>query len=603
MENRAFTTFGKENVSVSFFKEVIASLFRKVEPEHKDFFVNVDIELDNATTLGSIWYGLCISWNCFNPSLLGHIIERLDDEMLKTDMEDYKKKLKCFKTKTQLNDTVEVTFQKSSGETFMLLAVNLNEAWDERTLEDLETLATKITEKFHLPKLLMPLQQIKKPDDSINVTWAFPAVFGSTAQEKIATTNVHAFCTSNGIISITVDGVEIKCKPAKSCPAPMKLEPVKKKEALKCSKPVLLEVSQFMDTNPYMKAAMLTPVVKDIIAEVFEWRRDINTSFPTTMTQLYTAFTCKLLTQHCKKGTIISLEKIPADMKKRLRELSTLAWEGTADKRLTFNSKEVNGDTLGLMYSVRRGSRLIYHFIHPTLQDFLSAYHISRHLLPDIQESIIRTNHKTDHWNMAVKFYFGLTQPNRFTSRMIAERIGNPDDATPYHWLFEVADVKKLTEMLGLDRTYMVQPSHSWKALDCYVLGCAAAVCPFKWHFDFRRVCVTGDECVGMLCKGMADREVVTWPGKIAADFEGNNITLEGMRCLAHIPLQMARQIFFLNFSKEQTGYACSKRVLRSCSKTGELTAIISVGKPYWQRWSCRSLEMSQPPQDSSEST
>ena len=128
MENRAFTTFGKENVSVSFFKEVIASLFRKFEPEHKDFFVNVDIELDNATTLGSIWYGLCISWNCFNPSLLGHIIERLDDEMLKTDMEDYKKKLKCFKTKTQLNDTVEVTFQKSSEETFMLLAVNLNEA-------------------------------------------------------------------------------------------------------------------------------------------------------------------------------------------------------------------------------------------------------------------------------------------------------------------------------------------------------------------------------------------------------------------------------------------------------------------------------------------
>ena len=505
----------------------------------------MDIELDSATALGSIWDGLCISWNCFNPSLLGHVIEGLDDETLKTDMENYKKKLKRFKTKTQLNDTVKVTFQKSSEETFTPLAVNLNEAWDERTLEDLETLATKITEKFHLPKFLMLLQRITRTN-YIHVTWAIPAVLGSAAKARIATTNIDAFCTSNEIISIAVDDV------AKSCPAPMKLKPMEKKETPKCSKPVLLKDRQFMDTNPCMKTAMLTPVVKDIIEEVFEWRRDTNTSFPTTMTQLYSAFTCKLLTQHCKKETIISLEEIPADMKKRLRELSTLAWEGTADKRLAFNSKAINGDTLGLMYSVRRGSQLIYHFIHPTLQDFLSAYHISRHLLPDIQESIIRANHKTDHWNMAVKFYFGLTQPNRFTSRMIAERIGDLNDATPYHWLFEVADVKKLTEVLGLDRTYMVQPSHSWKALDYYVLGCAAAVCPFKWHFDFRKVCISGDKCVRALCKGMADKEVVSWPGKIAADFEGNNITLDGVRCLAHIPLQMAQQICFLDFSKNR---------------------------------------------------
>ena len=510
----------------------------------------MDIEFDSASDVGSIWDGLCISWNCFNPSLLGHIIERLDDEALKTDMEDYKKKLKSFKTKTQLNDMVKLTSQESSEETFTPLAVNLNEAWNKRTLEDLETLATKITERFHLPKFLMLLQQITKPI----VTWAIPAVFGSVAKEKVETANTRAFCTSNGIISIAVDGVEVKCAPAKSCPAPVKLGPMKKKEASKCSKPVLPEDSQFMDTNPYMKAAMLTPVVRDIIAEVFKWSGDINASSPATMTQLYTAFTCKLLTQHCKKGTIVSLEKIPADIKKRLRELSTLACEGTAEQRFTFKSKEVNGDTLGLMYSKRGGSRLVYHFLHSTLQDFLSAYHISQHLLPGAQESIIVTNHNTNHWNMAMKFYFGLTEPNRFTSEMIAERMCDPDDATPFHWLFEVTDTKKFTKLLRPDGICKVQPSNSWKTLDYYVLGCAAAACPLKWHFDFSKVCVIWNEYVRILCKGMADREVVTLQGEISVDFTGNDITLEGMHCLAHIPLQMAQRIYFLDFSWNRLG-------------------------------------------------
>ena len=147
----------------------------------------------------------------------------------------------------------------------------------------------------------------------------------------------------------------------------------------------------YVNDNSSIKAAMHTPVTADIVAEVFQWSRDTESTPPTTMTQLYTAFTCKLLMQHLsshkeegsKSGKIRSLEEVPADMKGRLLEMCRLAWKGIVEQQLTFSSDVVGGDTLGLMQGVRElyggeDSQLSYHFIHLTLQEFLSAYHIAQ---------------------------------------------------------------------------------------------------------------------------------------------------------------------------------------------------------------------------------
>ena len=133
---------------------------------------------------------------------------------------------------------------------------------------------------------------------------------------------------------------------------------------------------------------MHTPVTANIVAEVFQWSRDTESTPPTTMTQLYTAFTCKLIMQHLsshkeENKKIRSLEEVPADMKGRLLEMCRLTWEGIVEQQLTFSSDVVGGDTLGLMHGVRElyggeDGQLSYHFIHLTLQEFLSAYHITQ---------------------------------------------------------------------------------------------------------------------------------------------------------------------------------------------------------------------------------
>ena len=305
----------------------------------------------------------------------------------------------------------------------------------------------------------------------------------------------------------------------------------------------------YVNDNPSVKAAMHTPVTADIVAEVFQWSRNTKSTLPTTMTQLYTAFTCNLLIQHLfshkeegsKSEKIRSLEEVPADMKGRLLETCRLAWEGIVEQQLTFSSDVVGGDTLGLMHGVRElyggeDGQLSYHFIHLTLQEFLSAYHITQ--LPlDKQEQVIREHVRTGHLNRVVRFYFGLTKPNHFTTGMISEHLS--DGATAYHWLFEAGDVETFTEELGSERAVWVMPSYSWSPLDYYVVGHSIAHNQFQWKLDCFNASM-GDEGMEMLSRGMASCDKDAWNGKIVCDFSGNDISLKGIHWFVKIPLSLA---------------------------------------------------------------
>ena len=309
----------------------------------------------------------------------------------------------------------------------------------------------------------------------------------------------------------------------------------------------------YVNLNPSVKAAMHTPVTADIVAEVFQWSQDIESPPPTTLTQLYTAFTCKLLMQNLssrkaedsKSWKIRSLEEVPADVKEGLFKMCRLAWEGIVEQQLTFGSDVVGGDTLGLMDGIRElyggeDSQLSYHFIHLTLQEFLSAYHITQ-LPQEKQEQIIRKHVDTGHLNMVVRFYFGLTKPNHFTSQMIL----NHKEATAYHWLFESGDLETITKNVS------VKLSYSWNPLDYYVLGYCVSHYEFKWKLNFSYASME-DEGIEMLCRGMASAPDTTWKGELEADFSHTNITSEGMKWFTKIPLQLLQQIKELKFNSNK---------------------------------------------------
>ena len=103
--------------------------------------------------------------------------------------------------------------------------------------------------------------------------------------------------------------------------------------------------SKFIDyitSNLFIKAAMHTPVTANMVVEIFQWSQDTESPLPTTMTQLYTSYTCKLLTQHFSTHDthrkelrkIGSLKNLLPDVQEQLQAISLLAWQGIVEHKL-----------------------------------------------------------------------------------------------------------------------------------------------------------------------------------------------------------------------------------------------------------------------------
>ena len=316
----------------------------------------------------------------------------------------------------------------------------------------------------------------------------------------------------------------------------------------------------YVDKNPSIKAAMHTPVTADIVAEVFQWSQDTESPPPTTTTQLYATLTYKLLSGMAEgqnPGKMGSLEEVAAKRKGGFLKMCRLAWEGIIKQQLTFSSDVVSalgGDTLGLAHKVRElyeeeDGQFSYHFIHLTLQEFLSAYHITQ-LTQDKQDQVIREHIEIGHLNMVVRFYFGLTQPNHFTLAMISEHLSqkNHRQATACHWLFEASD--GVPEELGSNKEVSMFSSYSWNTLDYYAVGHCISHYQFQWKLVFGAA--MGDEGVEMLCKGMASNRKKTHSGEIEGYFRHNHITSDGLKWFLEIPIQLLQQMKKLDFGSNE---------------------------------------------------
>ena len=388
--------------------------------------------------------------------------------------------------------------------------------------------------------------------------------------------------------------------------------------------------SKFLDYvnyYPAMKAAMHTPVTANIVTDVFKWSRDMESTPPTTVTRLYTAYTCKLLMQHFsghkahgkQSWKIESLEDLPPDVHQQLLALSKLAWEGIMKQQLTFSSADIGGVTLGLMESVKelyRGqdAELSYHFIHLTLQEFLAAYHITQ--LPlHTQQQLIREHVKVGHLSVVIKFYFGLSKFNAFTSEMIQDHILDHESASAYHWiceagateaaisdllvshklafrkLFKAGATEKVSDLLASGKVIEVISSHEWSSLDYYMVGYSIAYSRSKWILNFFHSYM-GNEGIEMFSKGLMNMRAVTWKGAITKAYFVY-CDIHSLEHFVNIPHPILQQFIKLDFSFNKLDVISSTLlselliraltslrilVLVSCSITSEGAVQLSAG-------------------------
>ena len=103
--------------------------------------------------------------------------------------------------------------------------------------------------------------------------------------------------------------------------------------------------TDYLSSNPVIRAAMYTPVTAKMAAEVFTWSLHIESPPPTTMTELFTAFTLKTLVDHLsthpvyhkQQLNVTTFSDLPTDVYKQYQDLCRMAYEGILNRQSWFS--------------------------------------------------------------------------------------------------------------------------------------------------------------------------------------------------------------------------------------------------------------------------
>ena len=319
-----------------------------------------------------------------------------------------------------------------------------------------------------------------------------------------------------------------------------------------------------LSSNPVIRAAMYTPITAKMAAEVFSWSLHTGSPSPTTMTELFTAFTLKTLVDHIsihpvyhkQQLKIATFSDLPTDVYKQFQDLCRMAYEGILNRQqLVFSATHLPTGfaPLGLMQEVPQlyteGRASSYHFIHLTLQEYLAAVHISQ--LPAHEQTRLFQEHvNSGHFKMTMRFLAGQTKLAN-----IPPNITMDTKVNYFHFLFEAKDISMTTRTLGSDEMF-VKAHYSWTPLDYYVTGHAISHSNCPWRLDFNSI---DDEKFQLFCQGCAAPEGTGCRGHISyADFRFNDLTSKSIQSFVNIPphiLQNMRVLYL--FNNQLDGSAC----------------------------------------------
>ena len=458
-----------------------------------------------------------------------------------------------------------------------------------------ETVATTMFRKLKLTKPLFqsPVQELSSVFPFQGQQYEDPLHIYSTSgyQRKLQResytrkTALMSFTSARGLGSPSTAEEYVKRKAVDEVPRLAKLLPSAEqylsKAEVEANPSLPTKYRDYLSSTPAIRAAMYTPFNAKTSAEVFTWSQLTESPPPTTMTELFTTFTLKTLVGYLsthplyrkQQLKVTSFSDLPPDVYKQFLGLCRMAYEGILNRQqLVFSAAHLptGFSPLGLMqevpqvYTQGRGSS--YHFTHLTLQEFLSAVHISQ-LPVDEQTKLIRDHLDSGHFKMTLRFVAGLTKLTNIPPEITRTLREDDNNLTLLHWLFECKDTSMTTRTLGSDEmvvspryswTHYSWTHYSWTPLDYYVTGHVISRSNCPWRLNFRHSSID-DEKFELFCQGCATPGGTGCEGYIShADFSNNDITSKHMQSFVSIPphiLQGMRKLH-LNDNKLD-GRAC----------------------------------------------
>ena len=180
-----------------------------------------------------------------------------------------------------------------------------------------------------------------------------------------------------------------------------------------------------LDTNWTVRKILHIPINVAIVCVIFFH----FSTLPETLTELYTLLCLRLILRYITTRTanvaqveeLRSLDDLPEDIAKHFSQLCFIAYKGVESSKIIFSSHELRSigvvqekiSDLGLLVTAPStsvyGREKSYNFLHKTLQEFFTAWYISKLSLQD-QLKCINTYWNNDNYIMVWRFYSGITK-------------------------------------------------------------------------------------------------------------------------------------------------------------------------------------------------
>ena len=164
-------------------------------------------------------------------------------------------------------------------------------------------------------------------------------------------------------------------------------------ECLNNDKEAVDNLMERLSSNPAMEGSCYLPLNASIVAHLYL----TNGSLPSTIYGIFSSLVQQVFSRYLyeRKGislelaTFESLDELPPELQALFKQLCQLAFSGARDNKVTFSNSDLEAlgaskevCELGLLQAVpsivSRGRSVYHNFIHLSIQEMLSAVHISQ---------------------------------------------------------------------------------------------------------------------------------------------------------------------------------------------------------------------------------
>ena len=277
-------------------------------------------------------------------------------------------------------------------------------------------------------------------------------------------------------------------------------------ECLKGDTKAVDDLMERLGENPAIEGSCYLPLNASIVAHLYL----SDGSLPTTVHGIFSSFAqhilyryiCERLGKTQEESRVLSLDNLPPELRSAFNAICKIAFAGTRENKVTFSHSDLEAVKestiiceMGLLQAtpsiISDGKIVYYHFIHLSIQEYLSALYMAR--LP-ASEQISTFNSLFGDYRFSTVFQFYSAITKLCTSRPLLSKLPQ--------WLIPQSVTVHMRDLIGR----MIQQRNKFllvSLLHCLVEAEDPSLCQFviellKDNMDLRYTSLTPVDCLAI---------------------------------------------------------------------------------------------------------